>query len=164
MAKVISPKQLAYIHGLWRERMRRQNIAVPDDEARDMRHHFIRQVTSGRAAVTKELTFVDARHVISRLLNDLGDGRPWAPIADQAVARAAGTHGRRGHNHARQEVMAGAQQTSTLEAMMVELGWSRARLDAFIERQLGAGRQVRTMGQFNRVLWGLKAIARRQKR
>jgi len=43
-----------------------------------------------------------------------------------------------------------------LQNTMALLGWDRSRLDRFVERQLGAGRQIRTMGQFNRVLWSLK--------
>lgn len=156
MPKPLNPRQLAYIQSLWARRMRTAGIAG-GDEARELRHTYIREVTSGRAAATNELTFADAMRVIRSLIDDQA-GRPT--IADRERAQAAGTHGRRG-SRSRQLVMASPEHVNLLIGYAYRLGWTRERLDAFIGRQLGAGRRVQTVGDCNKVLWGLKSMVRR---
>ena len=155
MPKPLSPRQLTCIQALWAQRMRGAGIAGAD-ECRELRHAYLREVTAGRATSTKELTFADAKRVIERLLRDAG-----GQIKDSAGARAAGTHGRRGADR-RVSMLATKGQIDLLVSYASRLGWNDERLDAFIERQLGAHRQVRTVADINKVLWGLKSMVRRQ--
>lgn len=131
------------------------------DESRALRHQYIGELTAGRAAGAAELSFADAKRVIQRLISDQGGA---AAIADAGAGHAAGTHGRRGHHDGRQQAMIGAPQTALLATLLGRLGWDRGRLDAFIERQLGTGRRMRTMADFNRVVWGLKSLIRQADR
>ncbi len=139
------------IHTLWRQRVGSAG------DSRELRHAYINEVTRGRATETKSLTQVDAKRVIQSLL---ADQRSHLRLPDAASAHAAGTHGRRGQDQA-EEMLIGAPQIALLQDMQQALGWDRPRMEGFIERQLGPGRQIRTMRQFNRVLWGLKAMQRR---
>ncbi len=135
--------------------MRAAGITSRDD-ARELRHAYIKEVTSGRAAETKELSDADARLVIRSLKG--------GKIAAGDVAHAAGTHGRHGHHDGRRQTLIGAPQTALLAVLIGRLGWNRERLDAFIARQLGSGRQIRTMADFNRVAWGMKSLIRQADR
>jgi len=151
MPSSITAGQLVCLQTLWSRRMRAAGVA-DQAEARQLRHAFIRELTAGRAAETKELTLADARRVIEVL-------KGGARIPDGDTAHAAGTHGRRGRQAPGAEVMVGAQQIELLQGYAGLLGWSRERLDGFISRQL-RGRQLRTMADANRVLWGLKRMVR----
>lgn len=157
MPKALSQRQLACIQSLWARRMRTAAIAG-GEEARELRHAYIREVTSGRAAATNELSFADAMRVIRSLIDDQAGRRT---IADRERAQAAGTHGRRGSS-SRQIAIASPEQVNLLIGHADRLGWTRERLDAFIARQLGSGRRVRTVGDCNKVLWGLKSMLRRR--
>lgn len=155
MAKPISARQLTCIQALWSRRMHAAGV-LDRAEARAMRHQYIQQLTAGRANETKKLSAADATLVIRSLRG--------ARIEDGAPAHAAGTHGRRGHHDGREQVIIGAQQVALLAVLLGKLGWDQARLDAFVGRQIGAGRQIRTMADFNRVVWGMKSLIRQAER
>lgn len=156
MPKPLSQRQLACIQALWARRMRLAGIAGADD-GREMRHTYLREVTAGRATSTRDLTLADAKRVIERLLRDAG-----GQIKDSAGARAAGTHGRRGVDR-RVSMLATSEQLELLAGYAGRLGWNRERLDAFIERQLGSHRTIRTVSDINKVLWPLKSMLRRRR-
>lgn len=154
MAQPITKLQLRCLQTLWSVKMRAAGISSADD-SRDMRHQYIEVATAGRAKSATELSFPDARRVIDMLSRE----QQGLQIDNAEVAQAAGTHGRRGFQSAH-EVMVGEPQVRLLRQVQLRLGWDYARLDAFIERQLGQGREIRTMADFNRVYWGLKRIAK----
>lgn len=161
MIKAISDRQLACLHALWNLRMRAAGVS-DRGEATELRHQYIKEVTNARADSSTTLSFADARRVIQMLIADQSGSS--ARIPDSAAAHAAGTHGRRGYHDGRQQAMIGAPQTALLAVLTGRLGWDQRRLDAFVERQLGVGRQIRTMGDFNRVAWGMKSLIRQAER
>lgn len=152
-ARAVTKKQLAMIHTLWHQR-----VGATDDDGREMRHAYIRSVTQGRAQETRNLSQADARLVIRQLLKDQ---RALLRIDDLQTAHAAGTHGRRGTSE-QTEVLIGTPQIALLQDLQRALGWDQPRLSGFIERQLGVGRQIKTMRQCNKVLWGMKALLRKK--
>jgi hypothetical protein len=98
-----------------------------------------------------------------------GKGFRHAGVGGAARRRAAGTAGRR---QAGQPVNGSTDQRNVVElvsgddlAMLADLaqqiGWSVSGLYTFVERQIGRSK-IRTMAEFNKVLWAVKAIARRK--
>jgi len=141
------------IHALWRQR-----VGLGNEDSRELRHAYVQAVTEGRASETRQLSQADARRVIDQLLSDQRASRR---IGDHQTAHAAGTHGRRDASQDL-EVMIGPPQIALLQDLRRALGWDQLRLNGFIERQLGVGRQMKTMRQFNKVVWGMKAQLRRE--
>jgi hypothetical protein len=86
---------------------------------------------------------------------------PWRrPDRDQA--RAYGTAGRRG-NTSKEVQLVDAPTLALLDRLVAQLGWTRARLDAFLQSKSSPvpGGVVRTLPQANRVIWALKKMLRR---
>jgi hypothetical protein len=86
---------------------------------------------------------------------------PWRrPDRDQA--RAYGTAGRRG-NSSKEIQLVDAPTLELLERLLAQLGWTRARLDAFLQSKSSPvpGGVIRTLPQSNRVIWALKNMLRR---
>lgn len=158
LARPITKPQLRAFQAMWAQRMRARGIANMDD-SRELRHEYIAAATEGRAKQTLELSHSDA----ARLLRGLSRELAGLSIANGAAAQAAGTHGRRGYDDGREQALIGAQQTALLGVVVGRLGWDTSRLDAFVGRQLGDGStagSIRTMRDFNRVIWPLKRMAR----
>jgi hypothetical protein len=53
------------------------------------------------------------------------------------------------------------QQMGYIQQTAAIRGWDEAALDKFVQRQLG--HPIRTLADYNRVLWGIKAMNRRDK-
>lgn len=149
-------RQLAYIHLLWRDRMRLVGLDG-HPESRELRHAFVRTVTAGRAQETRQLTAADAAVVIERLLTE-----KCAPlhIEDEDMAQAAGTHGRRSYQR-NGDLPAGPPQWHLISTLQEKLGWDHHSLGNFIHHQLGPNRHIETMAECNRVIWGMKSLLRR---
>jgi hypothetical protein len=81
---------------------------------------------------------------------------------DRDQARAYGTAGRRG-NTSKEIQLVDAPTLELLERLVVQLGWTRARLDAFLQSKSSPvpGGAVRTLPQANRAIWALKKMLRR---
>ncbi len=98
-----------------------------------------------------------------RLLDGLKGKRqaPW--MGDPGRCHAMGNHGRKDYDGRRdpnylvtQEEMDGLHYQASLR------GWSEETLSAFIARQLRRpGAAIRTVADFNKVFWPLKAMNRR---
>lgn len=150
-------RQLAYIHLLWRDRMRLVGLDG-HPESRELRHAFVRNITAGRAQETRQLSADDAALVIDRLLTEK---RAPLHIDDEEFAQAAGTHGRHGYQRG-PDLPAGPPQWALICSLQEKLGWDHHRLGAFIHHQLGPNRHIETMAECNRVIWGMKSLLRRQ--
>ena len=76
--------------------------------------------------------------------------------------KAAGTAGRKNAINKVVE-MAATVDVEMVYQLAYGLGWTQETIKTFIRRQLGGRDQLRTMADINKVLWGLKAIAKRKK-
>jgi hypothetical protein len=155
---LIQPKQLRRLHALWRRWTGKLGLQREAD--RQLRHYYIQVFTQGRASETLELGEADTARVIQWLRN-------LVRRAEFPQHRAAGTAGRRGFPEQRQ-VEPNSTAWGALWSCAQTLGMGRPDLDRFIRRHYArVGLQgladLRTMADLNRVLWGLKAMARRRR-
>ena len=154
----MQPRQLRRLQALWRRWGGSLGLLPEADQ--QLRHYYIQLLTQGRAGKTLELDEADADQVIQWLRDRLRH-------AEVAQNYAAGTAGRRGYPEY-PEVQAGVAAWSALWGSAKELGMERPALERFIRRHYaGVGLRsladLRTMADLNRVLWGLKAVARRRR-
>ena len=173
----ISAAQLTRLQVLWSQYARREMY-------RDWDRHFIRaerlrwasEQTKRALSSFNELTLSEASDLINLLQAEMGikesspavrQRRLRSRIKDRDQAHAAGTEGRRGSRGT--FTLADAEDLSMIDAKLTEMGWTRARLDAFLQSPSSPLRrrsnlQLRTVGDVNKVLWALKRIAERQAR
>jgi hypothetical protein len=152
------PRQLRRLQALWRRWG--GSLGLLPEADRQLRHYYIQLITQGRAGKTLELSEADADQVILWLRDRLRH-------AEVAQNYAAGTAGRRGYPE-HPEVQPGVAAWSALWASAKALGMERSDLERFIRRHyarlgLRSLANLRTMADLNRVLWGLKAVARRRR-
>lgn len=79
-------------------------------------------------------------------------------------AHAAGTAGRRGSEEKTVQ-LATTEDLARIQAVLVDLGWDQARLEAFLRSgssPLRGRGQVRTQADANKVYWALKRMRDRQ--
>jgi hypothetical protein len=75
--------------------------------------------------------------------------------------QAMNAHGRRDYDHRGDaEYLVNARELRMMLEAAELRGWHEETLNAFIERQLGRN-SIRTMVEFNKVFWALKAMNRR---
>jgi hypothetical protein len=151
----LSAAQRRKLHALWRAWT--GVLQLPADTDRALRHYYVWLFSGGRALETKELTRSDAATVIVWLERLIEHAR---------VKQAAGTAGRRGFDE-QESVAPDAAAWRALWACARALQMDRAQLELFIRQHylrsgLGGLRDIRTMAELNRVLWGLKAMLRRK--
>ena len=154
----MTPAQLRRLQMLWHRWMGR--LHLPEARDRELRHAYIEIVTRGRARETNQLNTADAALIIRRL--ERATRRRRAAAFDY-VTGTAGRHGFEEHR----EVAPTPAAWRLLEQHAAALGMTPERLDHFIAAHYaGAGlrrrQDLRTMADLNRVLWGLKALLRRQ--
>lgn len=164
MALTLSPhapltrNQLRRLHGLWHRWTGR--LALSRDADRTLRHYYIERFTGGRIHETLGLTELDASLVIDWL----------ARLVHQAEARqnrAAGTAGRHGFPE-RARIAPTASAWHALWSCASALGMNHDSVERFVQKHYaGVGlhslRDIRSMADLNRVLWGLKALLRRHR-
>jgi len=92
-----------------------------------------------------------------------GKGFRHPGMGSASRRRAAGTAGKKAGSMPAPRVveLAGADDIAMLIDLAARIGWSVTALHKFVARQLGR-EQIRTMADVNKVLWALKAIARRR--
>jgi hypothetical protein len=154
----MQPRQLRRLQALWRRWGGSLGLFPEADQ--QLRHYYIQLITQGRANKTLELGETDADQVIEWLRERLRH-------AEVAQNYEAGTAGRRGYPDYPQ-LQPGVAAWSALWGCAKALGMERPDLERFIRRHYaGVGLQsltdLRTMADLNRVLWGLKAVARRRR-
>jgi hypothetical protein len=153
----MQPAQLRRLQALWRRWA--GELRLPPEEERTLRHYYIRLFSEGRAGETSALSEADAERSIRRLERLIRERDPRRNLA-------RGTAGRHGFPE-RARVRPDASAWRALWACATALGMDRARLDGFIRRRYGrlglrTTRDLTTMAELNRVLWGLKAMLRRR--
>jgi hypothetical protein len=111
-----------------------------------------------RKQSVNELTDAEACQLLDGLR---GKRRSTKTGADYHRRQAMGTHGRR---DALADPTYLANQTEKDLAWRIagNLGWCLDAYNCFVERQLGKTGGIVTMADYNRVMWALKAIQRRQ--
>lgn len=152
---LISHKQLRQLHGLWHRWAGELRLSREAD--RRLRHYYVELFTGGRAQETCALSECDAPLVIEWL----------AKLTHQKEARlrqAAGTAGRHGFPE-RARIAPNAAAWRALWSCAAALGMDAAGLESFVQRHYGGVglqrlKDIRSMADLNRVLWGLKAIIR----
>jgi hypothetical protein len=176
----ISAAQLTRLQVLWSQYVNREMMK----NSREERLRWASKQTKRSILSFKDLTLSEASDLINLLQTDMGikesspavrPRRFRSRMKDRDQAHAAGTEGRRGSRGKQRigEILSEALTIATsddlamIDSMINELGWDRARLDAFLHSPSSplGGRsniQLRTVGDVNRVLWALKRIAERQ--
>lgn len=154
----IEPRQLRRLQALWRRWS--GSLGLLPEADRQLRYYYIERITEGRAGKTLDLDETTAEQVIQWL-------RERLRRSEAAQNYAAGTAGRRGYPDP--QVPPTLDAWSALWGVARSLGMDRPSLERFIRRHYsGIGLQglsdLRTMADLNRVLWGLKAVARRSRR
>jgi hypothetical protein len=165
----ISAAQLTRLQVLWGQYARREIINIHREERLTWAGEQIGRFIGS----FKELTLSEASMLINILqsamqIKESSAVRPRrfrSRIKDRDQAHAAGTEGRRGSRG--NFTIATAEDLNMIYAQLTDMGWTRERLDAFLVSpssplRTSHKRQLRTVGDINRVLWALKRIAARQ--
>jgi hypothetical protein len=166
----ISAAQLTRLQVLWSQYVNREMMK----NSREERLRWASQQTKRSILSFKDLTLSEASDLINLLQSDMGikesspavrPRRFRSRMKDRDQAHAAGTEGRRGSRG--KLTIATSDDLAMIDSIINELGWDRARLDAFLRSPSSplGGRsniQLRTVGDVNRVLWALKGIADRE--
>jgi hypothetical protein len=176
----ITRDQLKRLQTLWGQYARRElyrpvliEPALFHKIDREQRLAWAAQQIGRNVSSFKDLTLAEASTLINILQGAMGIAetspsvrprRYRSRIKDKDQAHAAGTEGRRGNRHTL--TVATAEDLAMIDAQLGEMGWTRARLDAFLQSPsspLGEKRrsnpQLRTVGDINSVLWALRRIA-----
>jgi|SRR5579884_1191182 len=168
----ITDAQLRRLQTLWGQYARHEMIK----NSREERLHWA-STNAQRAIFTfNELSLSEASNLINLLQSNLGlaETKPNMPrrryrsrIKDRDLAHAAGTEGRRSATKKR-ATMASAEDLQMIDNQLTAMHWTRSRLDAFLRSPsspLGVRRSnpcIRTVGDVNRVLDGLRGIERKK--
>jgi hypothetical protein len=166
----ISDAQLTRIQVLWTQYFHREMIK----NSRDERLRWASQQIKRAISSFKELTLSEASDLINLLQSEMGikesspavrPRRFRSRIKDRDHAHAAGTEGRRGSRG--KFTIATSDDLNMIDSQLTAMEWTRERLDAFLTSpssplRTSHNRQLRTVGDVNRVLWALKGIAARQ--
>lgn len=109
----------------------------------------------------RDLTDAEARTILDGIRGKKRrSGRSGHKNSDRGYAMAVA--GRRRNDDSPGEYMVAARELEMLSDAAGLRGWSRETLDTFIRRQL-RGREIRTMKEFNKVFWAIKAMNRRDR-
>jgi hypothetical protein len=103
----------------------------------------------------------EAKQLIDSAQHQLGVKAPAKHRMDAYAARQAGTEGRKGASAANITI-AGAADLERIRRVLSVLGWSEDSMRRWLESPkgpLGRRTEIRTVGDANRVYWGLKRIA-----
>jgi hypothetical protein len=164
----ISPAQMKRLQVLWNQHAGREMM----NNSRAARLCWASAQVDRVLSSFNDLTVNEASTLINLLQAELGiaESSPAARprrfrsrIKDREQAHAAGTEGRRGSEGS--ITIATTEDLAMIDAQLKEMGWIRARLDAFLRSPSSPlkGRsniQLQTVKDINRVLWALKRIAR----
>jgi hypothetical protein len=164
----ITRRQLKRLQTLWGLLCRHEGISAGRSPAmRDARLAWVSCKIGRAIASFNELTRKEAERAVDELQKHLPaelvkrklSNRPTRPFAHQL-----GTAGRKGYK-SKVDALPDARAWERLNSALAALGWTRERLDAFLESHSSPthGAQIRTLGQLNAVHWALKRILRRMR-
>ncbi|MFB3828941.1 MAG: hypothetical protein ACE15B_19400 [Bryobacteraceae bacterium] len=107
----------------------------------------------------KDLTTAEACQLLDGLR---GRRRSTRSGCDSRRRHAMGNHGRRDYDRSQDpNYVINEREMQMLREAAALRNWDEGVLTRFIERQLGRP-EIRTMAEFNRVFWPLKAMNRRE--
>jgi hypothetical protein len=159
----ISPEQLKRLHTLWAMLCRHAHI---DPQDRDARLGWFTGAVGRPVTSSKQLTRDEATGLITEIQKHLPPELLTRRRPDRRTARSYGTAGRRkqGAGSREQEKtidLIDAPTWKLLGKLLADLGWDRARLDAFVISPHGPQR-LATLADANKVIWALKQMVRRK--
>jgi len=155
-------KSLQTLYGKWA----RSSLVVAAGDPREARLEWASQQIGRPVASFKELDGGEAAKLIDLLKQAVGqEVKPRWERPRRELAKAIGTHGRRGRR-TKLQVMATPEGLGEVDRLRGNLGWTREQLDAWLRSRYSplAGRaepRILTMADCNRVRWGLKAMFKR---
>jgi len=165
--ETLTGKQLRSVQTLY-SKWAGHALDVVGADGRTERLAWATQELGREVASFKELTVEEAGALINALKRALGQpvSEPRPRPMNRAAALAAGTHGRRGRR-VKTEVLAAAADLERVEQARVAAGMTPEGFAAWLRsaRSPLHGREdvrLLTVGDCNRVLWPLKAMARRR--
>lgn len=164
MANKISGAQLARLQTLWNQYVRHEMVS----NSREYRLTWASENCKRPITSFSDLTSAEASELINLLQASLGiqETRPakrQRKRLDRDAAHAAGTEGRRGSGNT--VTLATAEDLQLLDEQLSLMGWTLARLDAFLASPSSPVKRkphLRTVADINKVLWALRRIARHQ--
>jgi len=130
-------------------------------------NELIHQIVEAQFGVDslKKLTDQQCRKLLDGIRTDYGKQRQHAGHSGwkgTVRGEAMGTEGGRNERPSKAAHLVNARELAMLAEAAAIRGWSRETLDTFIQRQLRR-RPMRTMRDFNKVFWALKAMNRRER-
>jgi hypothetical protein len=155
---MISPRQLRMLQTLWGLFCRQSQLDPKDREAR---LQWVGGAIGKPVASFRDLSANEANIAIDAIEKQLPSGWLKKKRPSRRLAKDYGTAGRRGHEQ--QEIrLVDAGTLELLNRLLVQLGWTRERLDAFLHSAKSPvlSGAVRTLGEANRVIWALKRMLR----
>ncbi len=160
-AQPITGGQRTKLLTLWAQHSRR-SLDVVTGDGRAERLAWASKIAQRTIGSFNDLTAMEAARAISALNQSLGVPAHRPRSRDRA--QAAGTHGRRGDSKKSAEI-AGTEDLARIERAIERLGWDRSRFDAWLaspSSPLGRHKQIRTVGDCNRVWWAMKRLLQRE--
>lgn len=161
----ITPEQLTRLQTLYSQLAARE-IGVDKDRTSRIRwatERLQKPVTSFSA-----LSLDDARYLIDSIQAQLNVKAPFKGRLDRDQARRAGLDGRKdGKEYSDAPQLVTANEIALINSLREQLGWTEDGLRNFLESTRSplakrANKAILTTGDANRVIWGLKRIARRK--
>lgn len=126
--------------------------------------HQMAETQFGKSSL-KLLTDQECRKILDGIRADYGKQRQNAGRSGwrgSSRGQAMGTAGAKSKEPVRTTYLVNARELAMLSDAAAIRGWSRETLNTFIQRQL-RHRPLRTMRDFNKVFWALKAMNRRDR-
>lgn len=152
----ISKPQLKRLQTLWGLIWGR--FGTPEGDKRAGRLAWLTAKLGREVESAKELTKAEAKLALEEMAKCL----PAELLYRRRGAwRAAGTAGRKGARwRGGEAVLVSRQSLELLGTLKTALGWNDDRLAAFVRRQLRGRQAIRTEADANKVIWGMKRMAR----
>jgi hypothetical protein len=147
---------------LWNQYYAREHWQAGNDDSRAKRLKWLEGVTQRPIGSANDLTLMEATRAISALNSMLG--LPAHKPRSRERGQAAGTHGRRGADNRAAEIV-GSEELARIQRAIERLGWDQHRFDAWLgspSSPLGHKKQIRTVGDANRVWWAMKRLLQRE--
>lgn len=147
---------------LWQQYVSREGWLGRGDSARRARLEWASKNCGRIIASFNDLSSKEAAALINVLQTAMGIAESSPAQSKRDRAQALGAEGRRGHRDP--ATIAAQEDLARVTAQLDVMGWTGARLDAFLRSPSSPLRgrtdpKIRTIGDANRVCWALKRIA-----
>lgn len=145
----------------------RKSLDVPASD-RAARMAWASGVVQHQVESFNSLSADEAKLLITTLQSSLGlAASPAKRIRSRERAKAAGTEGRRGSS--KSATLVSANELEMIKRKLQELGWTQETFERWLHSPSSplaksASKQIRTVGDANRVYWALKHIVAQRNR